>query len=142
MNLYRIGKTVLNLDRINGVVDHQVPADADGQAGRTVLRVMFDHSYIDLADKEAQVFRHWFRHAARTLDPHKDEAGVELISPDDQVRRTCAFLRDLIDRDRPRDRTMRHTVHRLEQLLDEFLTGELRPVRVKTFEKSFEEASQ
>lgn len=137
MNLYRIGKTVLNIDRINGILDHQVPADPDAPDGRAVLRILFDHAYIDLTDEEAQIFRYWFRHAARSLDPHKDEDGEELVSPDEQVRRGCEILRDLIDRERPRDRVMRHTVHRLGHIVDQFLTGELQPVRAKNFERGF-----
>jgi hypothetical protein len=134
MNLYRVGKTILNVDRINGILDHQVPAGPDAPDGRTVLRVLFDHAHIDLTDKEAQIFRYWFRHAARSLDPHKDEDGEELVSPDEQVRKASEILRDLIDRERPRDRVMRYAVRRLGRIIDQFLTGELRPVRAKNFE--------
>jgi hypothetical protein len=139
MTLYRIGKTVLNIDRINGILDHQVPADPGAPDRPTVLRVLFDQSHIDLTGEEAAAFRYWFRHAARRLDPRRDEGGEELISPDEQVRRGFEILCGLIDHDRPRDRAMRHTAHRLGHIIEEFLTGELQPARSKDFEKSFEE---
>jgi hypothetical protein len=135
MNLYRIGNTILNVDRINCILDHQTSPDPGAPAGRTVLRVLFEDAHVDLTDKEAQVFRNWFRHASRNLDPHKDEYGEDLVSPDEQMRRACQILRDLIDRDHPRDRVMRHVVHRLGHTIDQFLTGELQPVRAKDFER-------
>jgi hypothetical protein len=140
MNLFRIGKTIFNVDRVNCVIDHQVPATTGVSDGQTVLRILFDHTYIDLTDKEAQILRNWFRHAARSLDPHKDEGGEDLISPDEQVRRACKILRDAIDRERPKDRVLRSAVHCLEQMIDQFLTGELQPVRAKDFERDFEQA--
>jgi hypothetical protein len=139
MDLYRIGKTVLNLDRINGILDHHVTADPGAPDGQTVLRILFDQAHIDLAGKEAEAFRYWFRHVSRSLDPHRDEDGEELISPDMQVRRAIEILQGLIDRDRPRDRVMRHIAHRLGHVIDRFLTGELQPARVKDFEKDFKE---
>jgi hypothetical protein len=137
MNFYRVGNTVLNLDRVNCVLDRQTPAEPAAPENRTVLRVVFDHAQIDLTDKEAQAFRNWFRHAARTIDPRKDEDGEDLVSPDMQVRRACAIVRDLIEHERPRDRAARQAIHRLMRTVDEFLTGELQPVRDKDFEKDF-----
>jgi hypothetical protein len=138
MTLYRIGKTVLNIDRINGIIDHHAPADPHAPEGGTVLRVLFDEAHIDLTGKEAEAFRYWFRHASRSLDPHWDEDGEELISPDDQVRRAYEVLCGLIDRDQSRDRVMRHTAHRLRHIIERFLTGELHPARSKDFERNFE----
>jgi hypothetical protein len=137
MNLYRIGQTILNVDRINGIIDYQIPSDAGAPDGRTVLRVLFDNAHIDLADKEAQTFRFWFRRAARNLDPRKDEDGEDLVSPDDQVRRAYEILCDLIDRECPQDRVIRHTVHRLGRLIEQFLTGELQSARASDFERGF-----
>ena len=135
MNLYRIGKTVINVDRINFILDHQVLADSGAPEGRTVVRVVFDQTHIDLTDHEAEGLRYWFRRAARRLDPHTDENGEELVSPDDQVRKACAALYDLIDSQRPGDRVMRHAAHRLRHIIDQFLTGELEPVCVTNFER-------
>jgi hypothetical protein len=104
MSLYRIGKTVINVDRINFILDHQVLADSGAPEGRR-------------------------------LDPHTDENGEELVSPDDQVRKACAALYDLIDSQRPGDRVMRHAAHRLRHIIDQFLTGELEPVCVTNFER-------
>jgi hypothetical protein len=139
MDLYRIGKTVLNLDRINGILDHHVTADPGAPDGQAVLRILFDQVHIDLTGKEAEAFRYWFRHVSRSLDPHRDEDGEELISPDMQVRRAFEILQGLIDRDRPRDRVMRLTAHRFGHIIDQFLTGELQPARAKDFERGFEE---
>jgi hypothetical protein len=138
VNLYRVGQTVLNIDLINGIVDNLVPADPGANDGRTVLRVFFEQSYIDLTGREAEAFRYWFRHSARCLDLHRDPDGEELISPHDQVRKAFEILRDHIDRERPRDREMGRIVHRLEHILDQFLTGELQPARSREFEMTFE----
>jgi hypothetical protein len=136
MKLCRIGNTVLNIDRINGILQHHVPGGPDG---RPVLRVLFDQVHIDLTGKEAEAFRYWFRHASQSLDPHRDEDGEELISPDDQVRRAYEILRRLADRERPRDRAIQHTIHRLGSLIDQFLTGELQPARARDFERVFKD---
>ena len=140
MNLFRIGNTVLNMDRINGILEHQVPTEPGAPAGRTVLRIVFDNAQIDLSDKDAQTFRRWYRHAARNLAPHTDEDGEALVSPEDQVRVAFETLLRLIDGARPRDPVMRHTAHRLAVIIDHFLTGELEPARATDFEKVFGEA--
>ena len=36
MNLYKIGDTVINMDRVNGIQDHQAPTDPS--AGRPDCR--------------------------------------------------------------------------------------------------------
>jgi hypothetical protein len=137
MNLYQIGKTIINVDRVNGIVDHVVPAGTDGPNRQAVLRILFDHGSVDLTGTEALVFRSWYRHASRRLERHHDEDGEELVSPDEQVRRSWEFLRGLVDRQHPRDPAMRQTVHRLGQIIDQFLTGELQPARASTFARSF-----
>jgi hypothetical protein len=138
MNLFSIGNTVLNMDRIIGIQDH-VAAISSGTAGdRSVLRVLFEGAQIDLAGKEAQTFRRWFRHTARNLDPHKDEYGEELISPEEQLRRGFESLLSKIERSRPRDSDVRHTAHRLGRIIDHYLTGELQSVRARDFASSFE----
>jgi hypothetical protein len=137
MNLYRIGDTVLNLDRINGIYDHHITADAGATAGRDVLRVVFDNAQIDLTGREAQVFRRWFRHTSKNLSPFRDEDGTELVSPEDQVRKSLDALIALIDHQaRPRDPGVRHAAHRLAALIDRFITGELQPARADDFERS------
>jgi hypothetical protein len=140
MKLYRIGDTVLNMDRVNGIIDHHAPADPDGAGDRTVLRIVFDHATIDLTEKEAQVFRRWYRHASLNLAPHKDETGEPLLWPEDQVAKAFETLLRRIDRARPRDSAMRHTAHRVKGIIDQYLTGELQPVRAREFERCFAEA--
>ena len=140
MNLYRIGTTVLNLNRINGILDIHVPTDPGASGGRTVLRILFDHGQIDLSGKEAEVIRRWYRHASQNLAPHVDEDGEQLVSPEDQVRQAIEALVGRIDRTRPKDSVMRHTAHRVRDIIDPFLTGELQPARASDFEKSLEEA--
>jgi hypothetical protein len=132
MNLYRIGDTVLNVERVNGIMDHLNPV---GPGERRVLRVLFDNTHIDLDGAEAEVFRRWFRHSARNLTPHRDEDGEELVSPEDQVRKELQHLIVLIDRSRPRDRATRQAARQLWQLVDQFLTGELRPARAEEFSR-------
>jgi hypothetical protein len=140
MNLYRIGSTVLNMDRVNGIQDQQAPADPAAPAGRRVIRVLFDGTTIDLVGEEARTFRQWFRHAARSLVIHKDEDGEDLISPEEQLKRLSDHVLALVDRARPRDSSVRSAVHRLSGMVDEFITGELQHVRAKNFEKSLEGA--
>jgi hypothetical protein len=134
MNLYRIGNMVLNMDRVNGILDHHVRGDA---AGPRVLRVLFDDGHIDLDGHDAESFRQWFRHVARHLGPQRDEDGEELISPEEQMRKGFETLLVRIDQTRPRDGVLRRTAHRLADMLDHYLTGELQPVRVKDFESDF-----
>jgi len=136
MNLCRIGDTVLNLDRVNGIQDHHQPSDPSAPAGANVIRILFDTTTIDLVGAEAQAFRQWLRHAARTLLLHKDEEGEELISPEEQLQRVSEHLLALIDRARPRNATVRHAAHRLSGMIGHYITGELHPVRTKGFEKS------
>ena len=136
MNLIRIGDTVLNLDRISGILDHQHPADPGGPAGVHVIRVMFDGTTIELAGIEAQAFRQWFRHASRSLLLHKDEDGEDLVSPEDQLARVSDQLLALIDHARPRNAAVRQAAHRLSGLIKEYMTGELRHVRARSFERS------
>jgi hypothetical protein len=138
MNLYSIGNTVLNMDRIIGIQDHVAASGTDPAAGRSVLRVLFEGAQIDLMGREAQTFRRWFRHTARNLDPHKDEYGEELISPEEQLRRGFESLLAKIERMRPRDADVRHAAHRMGRIIDHYLTGELQPVRAKDFASSFE----
>lgn len=140
MDLYRIGTTVLNLNRINGILDIHVPTDPGASGGQTVLRILFDHGQIDLSGKEAEVIRRWYRHASQNLAPHVDEDGEQLVSPEDQVRQAIEALVGRIDRTRPRDSVMRHTAHRVRDIIDLFLTGELQPARISDFDKMFEEA--
>jgi hypothetical protein len=136
MNLYRIGDTVLNMDRVNGIQDHQPPSDLSAVAGANVIRVLFDTTTIDLRGVEAQTFRQWFRHAARNLVLHKDEDGEELMSPAEQLQRVSDRLLMTIDRSRPRNAAVQHAAHRLSGLINDYITGELHPVRTKDFEKS------
>jgi hypothetical protein len=140
MNLYRIGDTVINVDRVNGIVDHQNPAGPGDPGVRRVLRVLFDNTHIDLDGQEAEVFRRWFRHTARNLTPHRDEDGEELVSPEDQVRKELQHLIVLIDRARPRNRVARQAAHHLWHLVDQLLTGELRPARAEEFSRTLSEA--
>jgi hypothetical protein len=135
MNLYRINDTVLNLERINGVYDLRVP-QADAPAGQRILRVVFDNAQIDLTGDEARVFRRWFRHSSKNLTPHKDEEGAELVSPEDQVKRSLDALLVLIDHSRPRDPAVRQAARRLADLIDYHITGELLPARASEFEKT------
>jgi hypothetical protein len=138
MDLYRIGNTVLNMDRVNGIQDHQRLAEADAPAGATVTRVLFDSTTIDLVGAEAETFRQWFRHAARNLMLHRDEDGEELISPEEQLKRVADHLVKLTGHARPRNAAVRHGARRLAGLIAEYITGELRPVRARQFAKSME----
>jgi hypothetical protein len=139
MNLYRIGNKVFNLDRLNGIVDVSRPDGHDAPGGGTVLRILFDHGHLDLTGDEAEILRRWYRHASRNLAPHRDEDGEELISPEDQVRDSVEALVARIDRVRPADSASRHTAHRVRDIIDQFITGELRPARAKDFDDSLKE---
>jgi hypothetical protein len=139
MHLYRIGGTVLNLDRINGILDHHGSGDPQGAHDGASLSILFDQGQIDLSGHEAEVFRRWYRHACMNLDPLRDEHGEELIRPEAQVRKALNALNDLIDRTRPRDAVMRRAAHRLWNLVDRYLTGELEPIRAIDFERTLEE---
>lgn len=140
MNLYKIGDTVINMDRVNGIQDHQAPIDPRAPAGQTVVRVLFDNTTLDLVGREARTFRQWFRHTARNLAPHKDEDGEELIAPEEQLKRASEHLLGLIDHARPRDTAVRHAAHRLAGMIDEYITGELQPARARSFERILEPA--
>jgi hypothetical protein len=140
MNLLRVGTKVINLDRVNGILDHHAPTGADGSDGEPVLRILFDHGQVDLVGAEAQALRRWYRHTSHTLAPQKGEDGEELVSPEDQVIKACEALVELIDRVRPRDSVMRRLARRVQGLVDHYLTGELRPASASEFARSFEEA--
>ena len=43
MNLIKIGGTVLNVDRINGIQDQLLPGDPSYAGHEKITRVMFDH---------------------------------------------------------------------------------------------------
>jgi hypothetical protein len=135
MNLIRIGDTVLNLDRVSGIQDHQHPRDTGGAADGNVVRVLFDATTIELVGIEALTFRQWFRHAARNLNMHKDEDGEDLVSPEEQLERVSQQLLALIDHARPRNAAVKQAAHRLSALIAEYITGELRPVRARSFER-------
>jgi hypothetical protein len=139
MNLYRIGDTVLNLDRVNGIQDRPPGPDAAAAAGHAVIRVLFDTTTLTLEGAEAESFRRWFRHAAQNLIEHKDENGEGLIAPEEQLKRVSALLVSLIDRARPRDPAARHFVHHLAAMIDQYITGELRPVPARRIEKLLEQ---
>jgi hypothetical protein len=141
MNLYRIGNKVLNLDRVNGIVDVAGPTDPNGTGDGGVLHVLFDQGEIDLTGIEAEIFRRWYRHASRNLNPHKDEDGEDLVSPEDEVRKSIEALVARIDRVRPADSALRHTAHRVRSIVLQFLTGELRPARATDFEAVLKEAN-
>jgi hypothetical protein len=136
MNLYRIGNTVLNLDRVNGIQEHPRPADPGAPAEPNVTRVLFDTTTIDLRGIEAQAFRQWYRHAARNLVLQRDEDGEELVTPEEQLKRLAEHLIALIDRARPRNAAVRHAAHRLAISISEYITGELQAVRERGFERS------
>jgi hypothetical protein len=140
MNLYRIGNTVLNMDRVNSIQEHAGPPDPAAPAAANVTRVMFDAMTIDLVGVEAQTFRQWYRHAARNLVVHKDEAGEDLLPPEEQLKRLADHLVALVDRVRPRNTALRHAAHRLHSSVAAYITGELGPVRVKSFEKTIADA--
>lgn len=129
MNLYRIGNHVLNIDRLNGILD----------AGGGTLRVIFDQGEIELTGKEAEAFRYWYRHASHNLVPRCDEDGEELIPPEDQVRESLDVLVAQVDRTRPGDSAMRRSAHRLRVVVERFLTGELQAVPARDFRESLEE---
>jgi hypothetical protein len=139
MNLYRAGHTVLNMDRVNGILDHQTPADPNAPAGQTVLRILFDHRQIELAGQEAWAFRNWYRVVSRNLSPHRDEHGRELVSPEDQVRRTVEDLVHRIDKDPTRSTAVVHAARHLKSLVTEFISGDLQPKNIRDFEKSLDE---
>jgi hypothetical protein len=140
MNLYRIGNTIVNMDRVNSIQEHPSPASSAEHAAAGVTRVMFDTMSIDMVGVEAQTFRQWYRHAARNLVVHKDEAGEDLVPPEEQLKRLADHLVALVDRMRPRNAALRHTAHRLQNSVAAYITGELAPVRAKSFEKSIADA--
>jgi hypothetical protein len=139
MNLYRIGNTVLNLDRVNGILDVAGPNRPDASGGGNLLRILFDQGQIDLTGKEAEILRRWYRHASQNLAPHKDEDGEDLVSPEDQVRESFDALVARIDRLRPGDSVLRHAAHRIRDIIDLFLTGELQAARADDFQRIFKE---
>jgi hypothetical protein len=137
MNLIKIGGTVLNVDRINGIQDHLIPSDPSTAGQRTVIRVLFDNTHIDLAGVDAKTFRRWYRHLARDISPRKDEDGEELISQEEQLQRAFEVLMSLIDRVRPRDAALRNAARLLSGMVDKYITGELEPIRASQFERHF-----
>jgi hypothetical protein len=137
MNMIKIGSTVLNIDRINGVLDHFSPDSSAAPGHRTVTRVLFDQAHIDLTGTDAKTFRHWYRHVARDISPHRDEEGQELISPEEQVRRAFDVLLSHIDHAHPRDPLVRSTAHHVSAMLDRYITGELEPIRATRFARLF-----
>jgi hypothetical protein len=139
MNLYRIGNKVLNLDRLNGILDVDAPTGPEAPPEGAALRALFDQGEIALTGKDAEAFRGWYRHASHNLTPHRDENGEALVSPEDQVRESLEALVAQIDRARPGDSALRRTAHRLRDLVGLFLTGELQPVPAKEFKASFRE---
>jgi hypothetical protein len=139
MNLYRIGNTVLNMDRVNGIQERPQQQPGDPAASH-VTRILFDTMTIDLVGVEAQTFRQWYRHAARNLVAQRDEAGEELVSPEEQLKRLADHLVAVVDHLRPRNAALRHSAHRLHAAVAEYITGELGPVRARNFEKSLAEA--
>jgi hypothetical protein len=136
MNLYRVGNTVLNMDRVNSIQEHPIHADHAAPAAASVTRVIFDTTTVDLVGVEAQTFRQWYRHAARNLVVHKDESGEDLVSPEEQLKRLADHLVELVDRVRPRNVALRHAAHRLHASVASYITGELAPVRARSFEKT------
>lgn len=140
MNLYRIGNKVLNLDRVNGLIEVPATTAPDGTAAEAALRVVFDHGCIDLTGKDAEVLRRWYRRASQNLAPHRDEDGEELVSPEDQVRESLHTLVARIDRMRPSDASLRGAAHRVRTIVGRFLTGELPPARADEFKARFDES--
>jgi hypothetical protein len=136
MNLYRIGNTILNMDRVNSIQERTSPAEPTEPPAASITRVMFDTMTIDMVGVEAQTFRQWYRHAARNLVVHKDEAGEDLVPPEEQLKRLADHLVALVDRVRPRNAALRHAAHRLHSSVAAYVTGELGPVRARNFEKS------
>jgi hypothetical protein len=134
MDLYRIGNKVLNLDRLNGIIDVASPAGATPTDGGTALHVLFDQGEIELTGREAEAFRRWYRHASRPLDLHRDENGEELVSPEEQVRGVVEVLIERLDRLRLGDPAFRHVAHRARAIIGHFLTGELKPARSRDFQ--------
>ena len=129
MNLIRIGGTVLNVDRINGVQDHLLPAEPPEAAHEKVTRAMFDHGQIDLTGEDSKTFRRWYRHLARDIAPHKDEDGEELVSPERQLREVFRCPAQPDRSARPRELLVRGTAHTLSGMMDRYITGEVEPMR-------------
>ena len=135
MNLYKIGDMTLNMDRVNGYQEIHVPAGSEASAGQHAVRVLFDNGSIDLTGAEAQALRQWIRHQVHNLTPKVDEDGERLIGPEDQLRSVTSHLLALIDNAGSKDAAVRSTAHRLSALIDNYLTGQLKSVRAKGFEK-------
>jgi hypothetical protein len=138
MNLIKIGGTILNVDRINGIQEFLPPADPSGTGTvqERITRVLFDHGQIDLTGADAKSFRRWYRHLARDIAPHKDEDGEELVSQENQLRETFDVLLSLIDRVRPRDPALRNAAHHVSGMIDRYMTGELEPMRLSQFART------
>jgi hypothetical protein len=135
MNLLKVGDTILNMDRVNGIRDHQPPSDPAAPSDQAVLRVLLDGATIDLEGVEAQSLRRWVRHHARNLAPQRNEQGEDLLSPELQLMSVVEGLLALIDRDRPRDPTLRAAVRRLAEMIKAYITDQLPPATVERFEK-------
>jgi hypothetical protein len=135
MNLLTIGNTVINVERINGIQDQQTPSEPGATAGERVLRVLFDEGMIELAGVDARIMRKWLRHNARNLAPRVDEDGAEFVSPEDQLLAVCDHLLALIQRAPPADSAIRKTARRLSDMIENYITGELRHVRAEDFKR-------
>jgi hypothetical protein len=141
MNMIKVGNVLLNLDRINCIEDHRAPGDPSTTHQPKITRVSFDHSTIDLVGGDANTLRRWYRHIARDINPHRDQDGEELISPEDQLRKAFDHFLHRMDLSRPRDHALRAAARQLYGMIDQFITGELEPMRIKQFEQEFAPAS-
>ena len=135
MNLFKIGDMTLNIDRVNAIQDNQASDEPDAPAGDTRLRILFDNSHVDLVGSDAQVVRRWIRHNARNLAPRRSVDGEDLVSPEEQLQKVTESLVALIDRARPRDPTVRGAAHRLADMIEAYITGQLQAVPTHPFER-------
>jgi hypothetical protein len=133
MNLIKIGNIVLNVDRITGISDHLAPPHPVATDQPMITRVFFDQTHFDLTGADAKIFRRWYLHVARVIAPTRDEDGEDLVSPEEQVRRTFDDLLGMIDGARPRESAMRRAAHQLSTMIDHYITGELEPIRRSQF---------
>jgi hypothetical protein len=140
MNLFKIGDTTLNMDRVNAIQDHFPAAEPGVVEHATVLRVLFNGAHIDLRGKDAQALRRLIRHSAQNLTPRRTEEGEELSAPEEQLQRIAGHLIGLIDRLRPKDTAMRSAAHRLANMIDEYITGQLPPMPADSLDRLLEPA--
>ena len=136
MNLFRIGHTVLNMDRVSHILDHQTSTDSDSAPGQTAVRIVFDQGEVELYDQEARAFRYWYRQIARNIGPNRDRSGRELVTPDEQVRRAIELLVRKIDEYAFLDPQIRQLAHKVEKLVMSFSSGDLPAVSSREFERS------